>query len=80
MKIVIYSAPSCGACKQAKEYLESINVEFTEIDVSKDFEAGQEMQRKTGAMSLPVIIIGNEDEQEILIGYSKEKLSEAIKC
>ena len=32
----IYSKPSCGFCNKAKNLLDSLNIPYNEIDISKD--------------------------------------------
>jgi len=47
-KVIVFSTPTCIWCKKAKEYLKSINQNFTDIDVSKDIAARNDMIRKSG--------------------------------
>jgi glutaredoxin-like YruB-family protein len=70
--IIIYSTPTCGYCRMAKDYLKSKNVPFTEIDVTKDAAKAQEMIAKSGQMGVPVIDVGGK----IIVGFDKRKLDE----
>ena len=72
--VVVYSSDSCMYCTDAKEYLKSLNVEYTEKNVSKDMVARKELMKK-GFMSVPVIMVGDET----LKGFDKEKLDELLK-
>ena len=70
--IIIYSTPTCGYCRMAKEYLKSKNVAFTEVDVSVDRKKQEEMIAKSGQYGVPVIDVGGK----IIVGYDKRKLDE----
>jgi len=74
-KVKIYSTPTCSYCNAAKSFFKEENIEYKEVDVSKDQEAAKEMVEKSGQMGVPVIIIGNET----LVGFDREKVEELIK-
>jgi|TARA_Y100000034_G_scaffold135022_1_gene205367 glutaredoxin-like YruB-family protein len=75
VKVKIYSTPTCSYCKAAKEFFKEENMEYEEVDVSKDQEAAKEMVEKSGQMGVPVIIIGDET----LVGFDREKVEELVK-
>ncbi|HPZ18665.1 MAG TPA: Uxx-star family glutaredoxin-like (seleno)protein, partial [Fervidobacterium sp.] len=60
VRIKIYTTPTCPWCKKAKEYFKQRGLSYTEIDVSKDQRAAEEMVRKSGQMGVPVIEIGSQ--------------------
>jgi glutaredoxin-like YruB-family protein len=70
--ITIYSTPTCGYCQQAKQYLKSKNVPYTEVDVSTDRAKQEEMIKKSGQFGVPVIDV----DGKIIVGYDKRKLDE----
>ena len=74
-KVKIYSTPTCSYCKTAKEFFKEENIEYEEVDVSKDQAAAKEMVEKSGQMGVPVIIIGDE----VLVGFDREKVEELVK-
>ena len=75
MKTVkVYSTSTCPYCVTVKEYLNEKGVEFEGIDVSSDQAAAQEMIEKSGQMGVPVIDI----EGEIIVGFDKSKIDEAL--
>ncbi len=76
MKVTIYSTPTCPYCKQAKQFMDDHNVEYTDIDVSADEKMAQEMIHKSGQMGVPVIDI----EGEIVIGFDEKKLKKLLKA
>jgi len=53
-----------------KEFLKENNIEFEEIDVSKDEKAKEEMIKKSGKMEVPVV----EIDGQIIQGFDKEKI------
>jgi len=73
--VKVYSTSTCPWCVKAKDYLKSINVDFADIDVSKDREAAMEMVRKTRQMGVPVVQIGST----YIVGFDKEAIDEALK-
>lgn len=72
--VKVYSTPTCGYCRMAKEFLKQNNIEFTTIDVSEDEAAAQEMVNRTGQMGVPQIDI----DGEIIIGFDKPALKKAL--
>jgi len=73
--ITIYSTKTCGFCKAAKEFLNENNVEFTDIDVGVDQDKAREMIEKSGQMGVPVIVVGEGDEEEIIVGFDRDRLA-----
>ncbi|MFH8080458.1 MAG: glutaredoxin domain-containing protein [Candidatus Aenigmatarchaeota archaeon] len=70
MKVKIYTTPNCYFCKMAKQYFESKNIPYEEVDVSVNVDAAKEMIEKTGQMGVPVI----EVENNIIIGFNRNAL------
>jgi glutaredoxin-like YruB-family protein len=73
-KVTVYSTPTCPFCIRAKQFLKESNIQFADIDVSEDQNKAQEMIERSGQMGVPVIDI----EGEIIVGFDKEKLKEAL--
>ena len=73
-KIKVYSTPTCPFCIMAKKFLKDNNIEFKDIDVSRDIKAAKEMVEKTGQMGVPVI----EIDGEIVIGFDRDKIKELL--
>lgn len=72
--VKIYSTSTCPYCVRAKQFLKENNVSFEDIDVSTDTQKAQEMIRKSGQMGVPVLDI----EGEIIVGFDKEKIKNAL--
>ena len=78
-KVEVYSTPTCGYCKMAKEYFTENKVEFVEYDVAADEEKRNEMVEKTGQMGVPVIVVTEEgSEPEVTVGFDKARLVELL--
>tara|TARA_Y100000310_G_scaffold97479_1_gene95118 strand:- start:8768 stop:9007 length:240 start_codon:yes stop_codon:yes gene_type:complete len=73
-KVKVYSTPTCPWCHKAKDWLKENNVEFEDINVAEDKKAQEEMIEKSGQRGVPVI----EVDDEILVGFDKDKLKELL--
>jgi len=58
----------------AKAYMEENKIAFTELDVSADDAAKDDMVKKSGQMAIPVIDIGGK----IIIGFDKPAIKKAL--
>ena len=58
--VEIYTTPYCPYCLDAKALLKKKNVDFTEIDVSRDRELRSKMTaRANGRTTVPQIFVGS---------------------
>lgn len=73
-EISVYSTPTCQYCKLTKEYLNSKNIQYKNIDVTIDQGAAAEMIQKSGQMGVPVIDI----DGKIIIGFDKKKINKIL--
>jgi len=79
MKIQIYSTHTCHYCKALKEYLDEKKVSYENTFVDDDPKAGEEMVKKTNQMGVPVTIVtSDENKEEIVIGFDKEKINSLL--
>ena len=60
----------------AKEYFKSKNIEYDEFNVAEDAAKRDELMKKTGRMSVPVIIIGGD---KMIFGFDKSGIDKALK-
>ena len=58
--VIVYSTEYCPYCIRAKNLLKSKNIPFQEIDLTNDQTKRDEIQAKTGWMTVPMIFIGDE--------------------
>jgi len=73
-KVRVFSSPSCPYCFTLKEFLKEHNIEFEEIDVSKDEKARDEMIKKSGRLEAPIV----EIDGQIVVGFDKEKICKLL--
>lgn len=72
--VKVYSTPSCPYCIRLKQFLKENSIEFEDVDVSSNQQAGQEMIDKSGQMAVPVL----EIDGEIIVGFDKDKIRTAL--
>ena len=75
MIIKIYSTPTCPFCYVLKNYLKEKGFEFEEIDISKETAKREELIKKTGLATLPVVEINGQ----LIVGFDKKKIDEILK-
>lgn len=79
MQVDIYTTPTCPYCKQTKTFFKENDVDYEEHDVAENNEAAQTMIEKSGQRGVPVTIVQDEEgEEDIIVGFNKEKLEEAL--
>lgn len=72
--VTVYSSDTCIYCHEAKKYLDSLGVSYTEKNISKDMEARKELMAQ-GFMGVPVIVVDGETIQ----GFDKARLDLLLK-
>ncbi len=73
-KVIVFSTPTCTYCTQAKRFLREHNVRFTDVDVSRDERAARDLQRRTGQIGVPVILVNNRP----IVGFDKPTLMQLL--
>jgi glutaredoxin 3 len=59
-KVIIYTTSYCPYCTAAKNLLKQKKVSFQEVDITNDEKKREELEKKTGWMTVPMIFIGDE--------------------
>lgn len=59
-KVTVYTTSYCPYCTRAKNLLKSKNVPFQEVDLTNDQTKRDELEEKTGCMTVPQIFIGDK--------------------
>lgn len=54
-KVVLFSAPWCGACKRAKRHLDRQGVVYRERDIQADDDAKEEVRSILGRVAIPLL-------------------------
>lgn len=73
-RVTVYSTPTCSWCNTLKSYLKSNNIRFTDVDVSKNQQAAEQMVRRSGQQGVPQTDI----EGQIVIGFDKNKINSLL--
>ena len=73
-KVAIYTTPTCGYCRMAKEFFKENNIAYNEYNVAADADKRNEMMEMTGQMGVPVIMI----DDNIVVGFNQSKIAELL--
>jgi len=68
--VTVYSTDNCPFCSRTKQLLETRGVQYEEINLERDPRGRQELVERTGMMTFPQVIVGDE-----LIGGFTETLA-----
>ena len=58
--LVVYSAPWCSDCREAKRFLARYNIPYREINIEQVPGAADEVIRHTGKRAIPQFVIDGE--------------------
>jgi glutaredoxin len=72
--IVMFSTDWCGYCKQARQYMRSKNIAFSDRDVEKD-KSAQAQYARLGGRGVPYFVIG----QLTLAGFSQDSFDATLR-
>lgn len=73
-RVTVYSTPTCSWCNTLKAWLRKNNVPFSDIDVSRDEHAAQELVRRTGQQGVPQTDINGQ----VVVGFNQARLKELL--
>ncbi len=73
-RVTVYSTPTCSWCNALKGWLRKNGIPFTDIDVSRDEKAAQEMVSRTGQQGVPQTDINGQ----MVIGFDQKRLKELL--
>ena len=59
-EITVYTTEPCSFCIRVKELLAARGVSYQEINLSKDPEGRAQLVERTGMLSFPQVVIGDE--------------------
>jgi glutaredoxin 3 len=68
--VTVYTTENCPFCTAAKQLLDTRGVQYEEINLERDPRGRQELVEKTGMMTFPQVLVGDE-----LIGGFTETLA-----
>jgi len=70
-RVTVYSTPTCSWCTTLKNHLKNNGITYSEIDVSKDQKAAENMRRRSGQQGVPQTDIGGQ----MIVGFDKIKIN-----
>jgi glutaredoxin-like YruB-family protein len=73
-RVTVYSSPSCSWCSTLKSYLKQHRIRYSDIDVSADQRAADELVKRSGQMGVPQTDINGE----IIVGFNKARINELL--
>ena len=74
MSVTIYSTPTCGYCRMAKEYFDEKGIGYTDHNVMRDRARAEEMMQKSGQMGVPVLDVNGK----IVVGFNRPAIERAL--
>ena len=79
--VTVYTTDHCSRCTSAKTLLESRGIAYEEVNLARDPDSRLELQRSTGMLSFPQIVIDGESIggfAELLEADREGRLSELV--
>lgn len=73
-RVTVYSTPTCSWCTTLKSWLKTNNVNFTDIDISRDQRAAEDLVRRSGQQGVPQTDVNGQ----IVVGFNQQRLKELI--
>jgi glutaredoxin len=67
--VAVYSFASCPDCVRLKRWMQAYAFPYREVDIDADPAEGDRLERETGKMAVPFLLI---DNQHWVRGYHKE--------
>ncbi|MCW3010806.1 MAG: glutaredoxin 3 [Solirubrobacterales bacterium] len=65
--VTLYTTDRCPYCVQAKKLLDKRGVAYEEINLARDPDGRSELVAKTGMMTFPQVLVGDE----LIGGYTE---------
>jgi glutaredoxin 3 len=66
-EIMVYTTQPCAYCSRVKGLLASRELEYTEVNLSRDHHGRMELVQRTGMLTFPQVLIGGQ----LLGGYAE---------
>ncbi len=73
-RVTVYSTPSCPWCTTLKNYLKERGIPYTDVDVSRDMRAAEDLVRRSGQRGVPQTDINGQ----IVVGFDKARLNHLL--
>ena len=73
-RVTVYSTPTCTWCNTLKAWLLKNNIKYTDIDISGDQRAADDLVRRSGQQGVPQTDINGK----IVVGFNQPLLKELL--
>jgi glutaredoxin len=73
-EVIVFSTPTCPACRKAEEFLAQKGVKFRSLDVSADHDALVLLLRFAGQPTVPTIVAYGE----VMVGFDAVRLEQML--
>jgi len=73
-RVTVYSTPTCSWCNTLKTWLQKNNVKYSDVDISGDQKAAEELVRRSGQQGVPQTDINGS----IVVGFDQIKLKQLL--
>jgi glutaredoxin len=76
--VSVFNTPGCSYCHALMDYLDSKNIDYVSIDLTREPDKAQEMMQKSGQTGVPVTIIKIGDQEKVIVGFVKEDIDRIL--
>lgn len=73
-RVTVYSTPSCSWCNTLKSWLQKNGIRYSDVDVSRDQQAAEELVRRSGQQGVPQTEINGR----IVVGFDQPRLKQLL--
>ncbi|PLW99548.1 MAG: NrdH-redoxin [Marinilabiliales bacterium] len=73
-RVTVYTTPTCSWCTTLKNYLNSHNIKYREVNVATNQLMAEEMVRKSGQQGVPQTEINGQ----MIIGFNRERINQLL--
>ncbi|MDY6771044.1 MAG: glutaredoxin family protein, partial [Candidatus Nanohaloarchaea archaeon] len=65
-------------CKKTKSFFEDHDIDYTEHNVAEDRDKAREMIDLSGQRGVPVTVVSEGDDEQVIVGFNQDKLEDAL--
>jgi len=69
-RVTVYPTPTCSWCTRLKTYLDMKGVRYTDVDVSRDQKAAEDLVKRSGQQGVPQTDINGQ----IIVGFDQKRI------
>ena len=78
-KITVFTTNTCAYCAMVKKYLDGKGIKYNVVNLDEQPEKQAEVYAKSGALTVPVTLVENEDNTEqVVVGFNLPRLASVL--